>query len=269
MTVRLYPILFDRMNVEPINAAVAKSTMARLTHSLTRSRYTTNICVDNEIQNDSLLFWCVVFDAHRSVSMRNLFVFAFNRTECWFYCRSYCTIDTWTHVIHPYEWFEIKLNWEENTKIVSRFYCVKISRLRIFLPQIYIECVCACARMWMCASAFTTLSMCYILQTGFSPTDNKNNRNVKALVILGFCDFPHTRTRTLMCVARTNTLPKIRHLLWLLFIYAFRRANWSWECKSGFVQYARLWATTIISNWWFSRNFDFEKMWKWYTTFHV
>lgn len=212
-------------------------------------------------------FWC----SSLLVSMRNLFVFAFNRTECWFYCHCYCTIDTWMHVIHPYERFEIKLNWEENTKIVFRFYCVKISRLRIFLPQMYIsiECVCNCARMCcMCALLLFYLCVTYCKRV-FRRRTTKIIETSKRWSFWAFVFF-HTLTLTHTHVfARVQThCPKLD----ICFgCYSFMRFAGQIGAGnvSGFVQYSRLYTTTIISNWWVSRSFDFEKMWKWYTTFHV
>lgn len=86
-------------------------------------------------------------------------------------------------------------------------------------------------RMCECAKcAFTTISVCYILETGFRRRTTKIIETLKRWSFWVFVIFPtHSRLHTHEFVS-TNTLSKIRHLLWLLFIYAFCRENWNWEC---------------------------------------
>lgn len=102
--------------------------------------------------------------------------------------------------------------------------------------------VCVCAAYWK----------------RFSPTNNKNNRNIKASVILGFrASFPRTRTHC----------PIYRCKLDICFgCYSFYAIGAGEKFERRMCVRARFRTIctivfAIISNWWFSRTISiFEKM---------
>lgn len=156
----------------------------------------------------------------------------------------------WMHVKQRYEGFEIKLNWEENTKIVSRFYCVKIRLIPYNIISRYNRmCVYFYYSIYLFARA--RVCVCAAYWKRFSPTNNKNNRNIKASVILGFrASFPRTRTHC----------PIYRCKLDICFgCYSFYAIGAGEKFERRMCVRARFRTIctivfAIISNWWFSRT---------------